>query len=40
MGGDSSAAGEAFKTIENFATQTPFQLLEVTDGFVKLKIWG
>jgi len=40
MGGDSSAAGEAFKTIENFATQTPFQLLEVTDGFVKLKNMG
>jgi len=40
MGGSESAAGEAYKTIENFATKTPYQMGEVMDSFIKLKNMG
>lgn len=38
--GDEAAAAKAFKTINKFAAQTPYELEEVMRGFVKLKNMG
>ena len=34
--GSAESAGVAFEAIQDFATETPFDLAQVTDGFVKL----
>lgn len=38
--GSAEAADAAFETIEDFATNTPYQLTEVVDSFIKLKAMG
>lgn len=40
LGGTASAADGAFKSIEAFASKTPYALAEVTSGFIKLKNMG
>lgn len=40
LDGSKEAADEAFKTISDFATKTPFQMEEVMNSFVKLKNMG
>ena len=38
--GSSEAATRAFDGLKQFATETPFQLQEIVDGFIKLKALG
>jgi hypothetical protein len=38
--GSAALAGQAFKDIEQFATETPFQLAEVVQAFTKMKAMG
>lgn len=38
--GSAAMAGTAFKDIEQFATETPFQLGEVVQAFIKMKAMG
>jgi len=38
--GNAKAAGQAFKDINKFAAQTPYELEEVMTGFIKLKNMG
>ncbi len=40
LGGDKSAAGEAFDTIAKFAKQTPYDMEQVLGSFIKLKNLG
>lgn len=38
--GSAALAGDAFREIEQFATETPFQLGEVVQAFIKMKAMG